>query len=116
VITPATLNLTGELAIYQNASYLLACVATDENDDPINLAGYAIDADIKNANDQQLATFTCAPTDAAAGEFSISMLPATTLALTPGSYLWDLSLTAPGGTRYYWAAGSVSVIKTQSRN
>jgi hypothetical protein len=116
MITPATLNLVGELAIYQNASYLLSCVANNENTTPINLAGYVIDADIKNANDQQLATFTCDVTNAAAGQFSISMLPATTLALTPGSYLWDLSLTAPGGTRYYWAAGSVSVIKTQSRN
>lgn len=116
MITPATLNLVGELAIYQNASYLLACTATDENGLAINLAGYTIDADIKNANDQQLATFTCAVTNAAAGEFSIEMLPATTLALTPGSYLWDLSLTAIGGPRYYWAAGSVSVIKTQSRN
>jgi hypothetical protein len=84
---------------------------------PVNLTGYTIDADIVQANSTTIvATFTPALTDETNGEFSLTMSAATSVALTPKEYSWDLSLTSPSGSRYYWLTGVASVQKTYSRS
>jgi hypothetical protein len=85
--------------------------------EPLNLGGYVVDADIKGLTDLvQVATFTPALTDAANGEFSLSLAPATTAGLDAGRYGYDISLTSPGGARYYWLKGVATVQTTYSRN
>jgi len=84
---------------------------------PLDLTGYIVDADIVQANSTTIAaTFTPTLTNAINGEFSLTMPASTSVALTPKDYSWDLSLTSPGGNRYYWLTGIASVQKTYSRN
>ena len=85
--------------------------------EPLNLAGYTIDADVKGLIDlAQVATFTPVLTDAANGEFTLTMLPAATVGLDTGRYGYDVSLTSGGGARYYWLTGVATVQRTYSRN
>ena len=84
---------------------------------PIDLTGYAADADVKGLiDDLQKATFTCALETAADGLVSIAMTPSTAAGLEVGRYGWDASLTSGAGERYYWLQGVATVAKTYSRN
>jgi hypothetical protein len=84
---------------------------------PLNLAGYGIDADIKNlSNDTQVATFVCSVTDAANGAFTVGMAPSTSSDIATGRYGYDVSFTTAGGDRYYWLTGVATVQRTYSRN
>jgi len=85
--------------------------------EPLNLGGYTVDADVKGLIDLvQVATFTPALTDAANGEFTLTMTPATTVSISAGRYGYDVSLTSAGGARYYWLTGVATVQTTYSRN
>jgi hypothetical protein len=84
---------------------------------PLNLSGYIVDSDIKDVTDGTVvASLTSVFTDEVNGEFELILTPETTVTLEPGSYPYDLSLTSSGGIRYYWLEGSVTVLKTISRN
>jgi len=90
---------------------------TQSGGTPINLSGYTIDADICGSiQNQQVATFTTAILNAASGIAEISLSPATTSGIEAGRYLYDISATQPGGDRYYWLKGSLTVEQTCSRN
>jgi hypothetical protein len=85
---------------------------------PINISDYILDADICEATTAariEVATFTCVIVDATDGVFRISLTPATTQQLTPGSYVYDLSVTPPNGARFYAMRGTVAVELTRSR-
>ena len=84
---------------------------------PVNLSGYTIDADITGILDnQQVATFVCSGVDLPTGLIEMSMAPTVSSGIEPGRYNYDLSLTAPGGDRYYWLTGVATVQRTYSRN
>lgn len=84
---------------------------------PVDLTSYTIDADIKGLIDfQEVATFATAITDASNGLFQLSLTPSGTALLDTGRYGYDISLTAPGGDRYYWVTGVMTVQRTYSRN
>lgn len=83
---------------------------------PVDLTGYTVDADIKGLNDDsEVATFTTALTDAANGQFELSLSPATALSIPLGRYGYDVSLTSGGGERYYWITGVLTMQRTYSR-
>ena len=87
----------------------------------LTLSGTIIDADIKNATGTLIGTFTNnLPTDAGTpvpGTFDIELTPAESLALPLGeNYLMDVSITEPGGDRFYYAKAAVCVCETVSRN
>ena len=85
--------------------------------EPLNLTGYTVDADMKGLTDLvQVATFTPALSDAANGEFTLTMTPATSAGIDTGRYGWDVSLTSSAGARYYWLTGVATVQTTYSRN
>ena len=85
--------------------------------EPLDLSGYTVDADVKGLSDLvQVATFTPALTDAANGEFTLTMTPATTAGISAGRYGYDVSLTQGSGARYYWLTGVATVQTTYSRN
>jgi hypothetical protein len=84
---------------------------------PLVLSGYGIDSDIKGlSDDSSIATFVCTVSDAANGEFTMTMAPSVSSGLTPGRYGYDVSLTTAGGDRYYWLTGTATVQRTYSRN
>lgn len=85
--------------------------------EPLDITGYTVDADIKGLIDNvQAATFTSALTTPADGEFTLTLTPATTLAINLGRYGWDISLTSSGGARYYCLTGVATIERTYSRN
>ena len=84
--------------------------------EPLEITGFTLDADVKDATGVQVATFTCAILAPLDGLAEISMLPETTLPLAPAVYSYDLSLTSSGGERYYWLYGTATVKATRSRN
>jgi hypothetical protein len=84
---------------------------------PLNITGYTVDSDIKGLIDgAQIATFTAALTTPADGEFTLTLLPATTSGISVGRYGYDVSLTQGSGARYYWLTGIATVQLTYSRN
>jgi hypothetical protein len=84
--------------------------------EPLNLSGYTVDADIKGLTDLvQVATFTPTLSDAANGEFTLELTPATSAGIDAGRYGYDVSLTSAGGARYYWLTGVATVQTTYSR-
>ena len=83
---------------------------------PINLTGYTLDCDIRNLDTLvQAATFTITMVSAVDGSFEMALTPTTTEPLTAGTYGYDLNMTSPGGERYYYLRGSVTVERTLSR-
>jgi hypothetical protein len=84
---------------------------------PLDITGYTVDSDIKGLIDgAQVATFTAALTTPADGEFTLTLLPATTSGISVGRYGYDVSLTQGSGARYYWLTGIATVQLTYSRN
>jgi hypothetical protein len=84
---------------------------------PLNITGYTVDSDIKGLIDgAQVATFTAALSTPADGEFTLTLLPATTSGISVGRYGYDVSLTQGSGARYYWLTGIATVQLTYSRN
>lgn len=111
-VVPATLNLSAR----QNADFRRRLTMTDENSDPINLTGFVIDADITDTADRSIiATFTTTYVDAAAGIFDLILPKSVSVALAPGNYGWDLSLTSGIGERQYYLTGQLTIIRTRSR-
>lgn len=115
MITPRTVDLIDDLGIYVNASYDLDLTLEDENG-ALDLTGFTIDADIKNPETGAvIGTWTTAVLVPLNGEAELTMTPSYTLALPPGLYSYDLSVTSPSGERYYWMKGKVEVYATISR-
>jgi hypothetical protein len=65
---------------------------------------------------QQVATFIPVIVSAPSGVFELSLPPATTSGIETGRYDYDVSATQPGGDRYYWLKGVMTVEETCSRN
>lgn len=111
-VVPATLNLTAR----QNADFRRRIAMTDENGDPIDLTFFVIDADITDTADRSIiATFSHQFVDAEAGIFDIFLPKNVSVALAPGVYGWDLSLTSGIGERQYYLTGNLTIIRTRSR-
>lgn len=95
-----------------------AASGTIHSANPVNLTNYTVDADIVISEASTVAaSMTPVLSDPVNGEFTLTLEPATTISLDPQrtNYVWDLSLTSPGGDRFYWVAGSVTVQRTYSR-
>lgn len=83
---------------------------------PINLTGFVIDADITDTSDSAIiATFQHQFVNAAGGVFDLILPKTTSVALAPGDYGWDLSLTSGIGERQYYITGKLTIIRTRSR-
>lgn len=111
-VVPATLNL----AARQNADFRRRLTMTDENDDPIDLTFFVIDADIMDTADRSIvSTFSHEFVNAANGIFDLYLPKTVSVALTPGIYGWDLSLTSGIGERQYYLTGQLTILRTRSR-
>ena len=82
----------------------------DAAGDAINLTGYTASSQIRKSYYSSIANnFTTTVTGTANGEITLSMTAANTGLLTPGRYLYDLLITAPGGTKTRVVEGIVTV-------
>lgn len=111
-VVPATLNLSAR----QNADFRRRLTMRDQNGDRIDLRGFVIDADITDTSDRSIiATFSHEFVDAENGVFDIYLPKTVSVALAPGNYGWDLSLTSGIGERQYYLTGTLTIIRTRSR-
>ena len=111
-VVPATLDL----AARQNADFRRRLTFSDQNGTAIDLTGFVIDADITDAADRNIiATFNHTVVDAANGVIDLVLPKTVSVGLAPGNYGWDLSLTSGIGERAYYLTGTLTIIRTRSR-
>ena len=86
-----------DLIINQKVSFQASFTVNDPNGTAVNLASYSVQAKYKtdySAADSTAQSFTASVTDAANGQITISLSPATTASLVAGQkYVYDVVIT-----------------------
>ena len=96
--------------IDQGATFTTTVTVTDANGDAVNLSGYSVAAQIRKTFLSSSATaFTASISNASSGEITISLSPTQTTALEAGRFVYDVLITASGGTKTRVVEGQVTV-------
>ena len=102
--------------IDQGATFTTTVTVTDANGDAVNLSGYSVAAQIRKTFLSSSATaFTATISNASAGEITISLSPTQTTALEAGRFVYDVLITASGGTKTRVVEGQVTVNPSVTR-
>jgi len=79
--------------------------------DGVTLSGYTVAASLVSlVTGGTVTSFAVTVVDAAAGQVNVGLSDTQTSALTPGTYGWELSWTAPGGVQRTALSGTVEVV------
>jgi len=102
---PASRNIV----VYRGDSYTHAVVLTTDGTTAVNITGRTYAAQVRTTTESSdvVATFTTA-NGGSNGTVTLTLAAATTAALTPGSYVWDLQETN-GANPTTLLAGACSV-------
>ena len=102
--------------IDQGATFTTTVTVSDANGDAVNLAGYSVAAQIRKTFLSSSATaFTASISNASAGEITISLTDSQTTSLESGRYVYDVLITASGGTKTRVVEGQVTVNPSVTR-
>ena len=102
--------------IDQGATFTTTVTVTDANGDAVNLSGYSVAAQIRKTFLSSSATaFTASISNASAGEITISLTDSQTTSLEAGRYVYDVLITASGGTKTRVVEGQVTVNPSVTR-
>ena len=102
--------------IDQGATFTTTVTVTDANGDAVNLSGYSVAAQIRKTFLSSSATaFTATISNASSGEITISLSPTQTAALEAGRFVYDVVITASGGTKTRVVEGQVTVNPSVTR-
>ena len=102
--------------IDQGATFTTTVTVTDSNGDAVNLSGYSVAAQIRKTFLSSSATaFTATISNASSGENTISLSPTQTTALEAGRFVYDVLITASGGTKTRVVEGQVTVNPSVTR-
>ena len=102
--------------IDQGATFTTTVTVTDANGDAVSLSGYSVAAQIRKTFLSSSATaFTATISNASAGEITISLSPTQTTALEAGRFVYDVLITASGGTKTRVVEGQVTVNPSVTR-
>ena len=102
--------------IDQGATFTTTVTVTDANGDAVNLSGYSVAAQIRKTFLSSTATaFTASISNASSGEITISLTPTQTAALEAGRFVYDVVITASGGTKTRVVEGQVTVNPSVTR-
>ena len=102
--------------IDQGATFTTTVTVTDANGDAVNLSGYSVAAHIRKTFLSSSATaFTATISNASSGEITISLSPTQTTALEAGRFVYDVLITASGGTKTRVVEGQVTVNPSVTR-
>ena len=102
--------------IDQGATFTTTVTVTDANGDAVNLSGYSVAAQIRKTFLSSSATaFTATISNASSGEITISLTPTQTTALEAGRFVYDVLITASGGTKTRVVEGQVTVNPSVTR-
>ena len=104
-----------DIVVLQNSTFKMRLNAASSGT-PINISGYTFDADICNSQGAQIGSFVPSIVSAVSGVVDLELTPAQTADFSEGDYTYDVSATSPGGERYYWLKGLLTVSGTCSRN
>ena len=95
--------------IDQGATFTTTVTVTDSNGDAVNLSGYSVAAQIRKTFLSSSATaFTASISNASSGEITISLTDTQTTALEAGRFVYDVLITASGGTKTRVVEGQVT--------
>ena len=102
--------------IDQGATFTTTVTVSDANGDAVNLSGYSVAAQIRKSFLSSSATaFTASISNASAGEITISLTDSQTTSLEAGHYVYDVLITASGGTKTRVVEGQVTVNPSVTR-
>ena len=102
--------------IDQGATFTTTVTVSDANGDAVNLSGYSVAAQIRKTFLSSSATaFTATISNASSGEITISLSPTQTTALEAGRFVYDVLITASGGTKTRVVEGQVTVNPSVTR-
>ena len=102
--------------IDQGATFTTTVTVTDANGDAVNLSGYSVAAQIRKTFLSSTATaFPATISNASSGEITISLTPTQTTALEAGRFVYDVLITASGGTKTRVVEGQVTVNPSVTR-
>ena len=102
--------------IDQGATFTTTVTVTDANGDAVNLSGYSVAAQIRKTFLSSSATaFTATISNASSGEITISLTDTQTTALEAGRFVYDVLITASGGTKTRVVEGQVTVNPSVTR-
>ena len=102
--------------IDQGATFTTTVTVTDSNGDAVNLSGYSVAAQIRKTFLSSSATaFTATISNASSGEIIISLTDTQTTALEAGRFVYDVLITASGGTKTRVVEGQVTVNPSVTR-
>ena len=102
--------------IDQGATFTTTVTVTDSNGDAVNLSGYSVAAQIRKTFLSSSATaFTASISNASSGEITISLTDTQTTALEAGRFVYDVLITAYGGTKTRVVEGQVTVNPSVTR-
>ena len=102
--------------IDQGATFTTTVTVTDSSGSAVNLSGYSVAAQIRKTFLSASATaFTASISNASSGEITISLTPTQTAALEAGRFVYDVVITASGGTKTRVVQGQVTVNPSVTR-
>ena len=102
--------------IDQGATFTTTVTVTDANGDAVALSGYSVAAQIRKTFLSSTATaFTATISNASAGEITISLTDTQTTSLESGRYVYEVLITASGGTKTRVVEGQVTVNPSVTR-
>ena len=102
--------------IDQGATFTTTVTVTDSSGSAVNLSGYSVAAQIRKTFLSASATsFTASISNASSGEITISLTPTQTAALEAGRFVYDVVITASGGTKTRVVEGQVTVNPSVTR-
>lgn len=106
-----------ELYIEQYADFSTTVNVDDLQGDAINLSSYAVASQLKKSYYSSTSyNFTVEVTDAVRGEITVSMDSANTSNLSPGRYIYDLTMTDPNNITTRVVEGIVVVLPGVTKN
>ena len=101
---------TYDFTVQRRADHTESIRLTDSNDQPVNLLGYTIAAQVwDKARTGKYADFTVAYTNRSNGEFSISLSSTQTTQFTPAELVDDVLILDTNGKREYYLEGNIFV-------
>ena len=98
-----------DITIQQNANWDMTFQLKDSNDDPVDLTGATVQAEIwTEGKHSKLADFTVAYTSRVNGTFQLSLDDSITATLPESGY-YDMLVTDSLGKSYYWLRGKATL-------
>ena len=102
--------------IDQGATFTTTVTVTDADGNAASLVGFSVAAQIRKSHLSSSATaFTASISNASSGEITISLTDTQTTALEAGRFVYDVLITASGGTKTRVVEGQVTVNPSVTR-